>query len=71
MREPRSGHPPFATFDVEHVAKADGRKVHYYSWPASPEGEPEPGTTRPAEASRPATSPAADTTPDAQPADRV
>ena len=44
MRQPGSGHPPFATFEVEDVDKADGRKVHYYTWPAAPDGDPEPDT---------------------------
>ncbi len=42
MRQPGSGHPPFATFELEEVEKADGREVHYYTWAAAPDGDPEP-----------------------------
>ena len=67
MRQPGSGHPPFATFDVEDVDKADGRKVHYYTWPAAADGEPEAGA---AHAEPRSATPGADVTPSAQP-DRV
>ena len=79
MRQPGSERPAFATFEVEHVDKADGRKVHYYTWPPAPDGESEPGTADASDAvdavdavdaaPRPATS-AADGTPSARP-DRV
>jgi hypothetical protein len=52
MRQPAaSGQPRFATFKVETVNKADARKVHYFSWPETPDPEPDGAGARAAEPS--------------------